>query len=176
MGNWQDESMEVAIEGLRVDDEHAVRIAALRYFDPAGDFAAAVREAIGAPLPEPSGATLAAQFILAWRSPTETLLVCSDTADFAALERRLARAVDGCMVELSSAMWMFRVQGARAGDLLLRLGAATALPGLGEALTGRLAELKVLTICIQAGEFLLLVDRVYAAHLREWIAVTASDF
>jgi hypothetical protein len=58
---------------------------------------------------------------------------------------------------------------------LLRLGAATAIPTLGEARSGRLAELQVLTACVNAGEYLLLVERVYAIHLLEWIGATAAD-
>jgi hypothetical protein len=58
---------------------------------------------------------------------------------------------------------------------LLRLGAATAIPNLGEARSGRLAELQVLTACLVSGEVLLLVERVYANHLLEWIGATAAD-
>jgi hypothetical protein len=59
---------------------------------------------------------------------------------------------------------------------LQRLGAATAIASLGEARSGRLAELHVLTACVQSGEFLLLVERVYANHLIEWIRATVADF
>ena len=50
------------------------------------------------------------------------------------------------------------------------------LPEPGEARTGRLAELTVQTISVQAGEYLLLVERVYANHLFEWMSKTAADF
>jgi hypothetical protein len=58
---------------------------------------------------------------------------------------------------------------------LLRLGATSTIPNLGEARSGRLAELQVLTACLLPGEFLLLVERVYANHLLEWIGATAAD-
>jgi hypothetical protein len=33
----------------------------------------------------------------------------------------------------------------------------------------------VLTACLVSGEVLLLVERVYANHLLEWIGATAAD-
>jgi heterotetrameric sarcosine oxidase gamma subunit len=172
----------VEIDGLSVTIEQGLQIASLRYFDAAGGFAATVRETIGRPLPEPlqvskaDGATSDADIMLAWRSPTETLLLGKDGAAFAQLERRLASAQDGCMVDQTGGIRVLRLQGRRAGDLLLRLGAATAIPGLGEARSGRLAELHVLTACVRAGQYLLLVERVYAKHLLDWIGATAADF
>jgi hypothetical protein len=172
----------VEIDGLSVSDDPGLQVASLRYFDTAGAFAGAVREIIGRPVPEPLHATQVepppnnAHFILAWRSPTETLLLCSDRVAFADLERRLAAAADGCMVEQTGGIRVLRVQGFRTRELFLRLGATTAIPSLGEARSGRLAEVHVLTACVQAREFLLLVERVYAAHLLEWIRATAADF
>ena len=172
----------VEINGLSVSADRDIQIASLRYFDSAGNFAAAVREIVGGALPEPlraievEHATNDAHFILAWRSPTETLLLCEDRAAFAELEQRIAAAVDGCMVDQTGGVCVLRVRGGRAGDLLLRLGAATAVPGPGEARSARLAELHVLTVCVQAGQFLLLVERAYADHLIGWIRATAADF
>jgi hypothetical protein len=79
------------------------------------------------------------------------------------------------MVDQTGGIRVVRVAGSRARDLLLRLGAATALPDLGEARTGRLAELSVLTLCVRPSEYLLLAERVYAHHLLEWIHATAAD-
>jgi heterotetrameric sarcosine oxidase gamma subunit len=172
----------VEADGWSVRVQPGLQIASLRYFDRAGSFAAAVGDAVGRPLPQCLRAiqveepTNAARFLLAWRSPTETLLLCESSAVFAELERRLANVVDGCMVDQTGGLTVVRVEGPRAGDLLLRLGAATAIPGVGEALTGRMAEVQVLTACTRAGEFLLLVERVYAAHLLGWIGTTAADF
>jgi sarcosine oxidase gamma subunit len=172
----------VEIHGLSVRTDRDVPIASLRYFNQSGAFAAAVREAVGRPLPEPlraiqvGNAVQGAYVILAWRSPTETLLLTDDRAAFDELERQLASAADGCMVNQTGGICVLRVQGVKAGDLLLRLGAASAIPNLGEARSGRLAELQVLTACVHAGEYLLLVERVYANHLLEWIRATAADF
>jgi sarcosine oxidase gamma subunit len=98
-----------------------------------------------------------------------------DRAAFDELERQLAAAPDGCMVNQTGGIAILRVRGGKARDLLLRLGAATAIPILGEARSGRLAELQVLTACLAPREFLLLVERVYANHLLEWIGATAAD-
>jgi heterotetrameric sarcosine oxidase gamma subunit len=168
--------------GLSVAVESGWHIASLRYFDRAGSFAGAVREAIGLPLPEPLRAVEAksasgdGRFILAWRSPTETLLLSKSRAAYTELERRLAADLEGCMVAQTGGVSLIRVQGARAGELLHGLAAATAIPDVGAALNGRFAEVHVLAACIQSGEFLLLVERVYARHLLDWMAVTAADF
>jgi heterotetrameric sarcosine oxidase gamma subunit len=172
----------IEVDGLSVNEVRGLQIASLRYFDPAGSFAARVRETVGRSLPEPMRAlqvdrtTEDARVILLWRSPTETMLICSDRAAFAEIARQLAADAHGCMVDQSGGVYVLRVQGPRARDLLMRLGATTAIPGLGEARSGRLAELQVLTACLQTGEFLLLVEQVYANHLREWIEATAADF
>jgi len=181
MDNAQGRPTAIEIDGLSVSTDRDLRIASLRYFHHAGRFAAAVREAVGRSLPEPlrafqvGSAAQGSYAILAWRSPTETLLLSSDRAAFEELERRLAAAPDGCMVNQTGGIDILRVRGEKAGDLLLRLGAATAIPSLGEARSGRLAELRVLTACLAPKEFMLLVERVYANHLLEWIGATAAD-
>jgi sarcosine oxidase gamma subunit len=176
------ESSEVEAAGLSVRVQRQVEVASLRYFDAADRFLAAVRAFLEGPMPAPLRALRAeaasggARFILLWRSPTETLLLSYDPAAFAELDERVASEVDGCMVVQTGSIRVLRVAGPKARDLLLRLGSASALPALGEARTGRLAELQVLTACVQAGEYLLLVERVYANHLLDWIRATVADF
>jgi hypothetical protein len=181
MDNPQSRVSAIEIDGLSVSIDRDVQIASLRYFHPSGRFAAAVREAVGRELPEPlrtfqiGSAGQGSYVILAWRSPTETLLLSNDRAAFEELERQLAAAPDGCMVNQTGGICVLRAQREKAGDLLMRLGAATAIPKLGEARSGRLAELQVLTACVLPKEYLLLVERVYANHLLEWIGATAAD-
>jgi sarcosine oxidase gamma subunit len=181
MDNPQGKPAVIEIGGLSVSADRGIQIASLRYFDRAGRFSAAVREAVGRALPEPlrafqvGSAAQGPYVILAWRSPTETLLLSNDRAAFDELERQLAAAPDGCMVNQTGGIGVLRVQGKKAPDLLLRLGATSTIPNLGEARSGRLAELQVLTACLLPGEFLLLVERVYANHLLEWIGATAAD-
>ena len=182
------ESSEVEAAGLSVRVQRQVEVASLRYFDAADRFLATVREVLEGPMPAPLRALRAqgtlraeaasggARFVLLWRSPTETLLLSYDPAALAELDERVASEVNGCMVVQTGGIRVLRVAGPNARDLLLRLGSASALPALGEARTGRLAELQVLTACVQAGEYLLLVERVYANHLLDWIRATVADF
>ena len=171
----------IEADGMSVKVLRELKIAALRYFDSAGSFAAAARATVG-PLPEPLRALCATtpagseQIILAWRSPTETLLMTNDGSALAGLERRLAGMLDGCMVDQTGGVRVLEVKGPRAEELLLRLGADTAIPGLGEARSSRLAELQVLAACVAAQVFLLCVERVYADHLLGWMSATAADF
>src|SRR6266852_7555924 len=79
---------------LSIRWDHGFSVASLRYFDPAGPFAAEVGEVLGGPIPLPlrahrrllvgtgdfAGASAAgagtagSELVVAWRSPTETLL------------------------------------------------------------------------------------------------------
>lgn len=172
---------DIDMEEFRVNTLRGRRVASLRHFDRGGALAAAVHEWLGTPLP----ATLQnvncrpvaqdAHAILAWRSPTETLLICDQDRAFAALEQRLAAITDGCMVDQTGGISILHLHGRRAVDVLQRLGARTAIPDFGEARAARIAEVHALTLSVRAGEFLICVERPYAAHLVEWMRVTASD-
>jgi sarcosine oxidase gamma subunit len=182
--------------------ERQISVAALRYFEVAA-VAGLVRELTDASLPGPGQAlrcvppaaavpqvsappvgvppvavppVAVPPCILAWRSPTETLVLTPDTAALATLGARLAGATDACLVDQSGGIWVLRLTGARVADVLVRLGATTAIPGLGQARTSRLAELTVTALCVQEQEILLLVDRLYADHLLGWIRETIADF
>jgi sarcosine oxidase gamma subunit len=183
-------------DGLTVRWDHGLGVASLRYFDPAGSFAAKLGEALGGPLPEPlrahrrvlvtagdgagtnaeGAAKAASELVLAWRSPTETLLLTADAGCLAAAGALAAGRSEGCLVDQTGGILTLVVAGARAPDLLLRLGSTDSVPALGEARTSRLAELSVMSLCTRAGEILLLVERVYARHLTGWIRDTVGDF
>jgi sarcosine oxidase gamma subunit len=189
MDNFRDLGVE---DGFSADDlsvrwDHRLAIASLRYFDPAGPFAAEVGEVLGGPQPAPlrahrrllaaEGAGAAgSELVLAWRSPTETLLVTADVGCLAAVDRFAANRSDGCLVDQTGGILTLVVAGARAPDLLTRLGSTDAVPALGEARTSRLAELSVMSLCTRPGEILLLVERVYVRHLSGWIRETIADF
>jgi sarcosine oxidase gamma subunit len=68
-----------------------------------------------------------------------------------------------------------RLRGAKVRDLLLRLGASASVPGVGEARSSRVADLHVLIISLEADDWILMVERVYVAHLLEWIGKTIAD-
>jgi len=93
-GEWR---APIEAAALAVRMEEGMHAATLRYFEPRGAFAAAVREATGAALPQPLEATQSADghLTLAWRSPTETLLLTPSTERLAQLEARLASVPDG---------------------------------------------------------------------------------
>jgi len=163
---------------LTVRMEEGMQAATLRYFEPGGAFAAAVREATGATLPQPLEAVQSAdgQLTLAWRSPTETLALTPSAERLAQLEACLAGAADGCLVNLSGGLEVLRVTGEPLADLLCRLGGTASVPRPGEGRRSRLADVPVLALSVRPGEALLLVDRAYAEHLMGWIRETLLDF
>ena len=173
---------------LSVRWDHGLGVASLRYFEPAGPFATEVGEVLGGPIPLPLRAhrrtfapaadarTAASEVVLAWRSPTETLLLTADPSCFATVGAFAATRPDGCLVDQTGGILTLVVVGDRAPDLLSRLGSVDSIPALGEARTSRLAELSVMSLCAQPGEILLLVERVYVRHLCGWIRETVADF
>ena len=172
------ESIEAA--GVTARMERWGAVASLRYCN-ASAMAPRVHKVLGTALP----ATLAAvrvpnaggvDVILAWRSPTETLLVSSDSAPIVALQAELSDAMDGCVVDQTGGIAVLRLNGERSADVLVRIGSSATVPNQGAALTGRLAELSVLAMRVGKPEIILLVDRVYADHLFGWIRATVEDF
>jgi sarcosine oxidase gamma subunit len=173
----------VAVAGLSVLLERDMRIGSLRYFDAGGPLSASLHEAIGGPLPGPLRAVRygiahsGEEIILAWRSPTETVLMTKDDAAFAAILNRAALdGAAGCLVEQTGGLWAWHVTGARTRDLLERLGSIASVPALGEARTSRMAELPVLALRVREEQVILLVERVYSDHLLGWMSETALDF
>lgn len=178
MGEPSDWMAPIEGAGLAVRVEEGMQVATLRYFEAGGAFAATVREATGAALPRPLEAVESAdgQLTLAWRSPTETLLLTPSAERLAQLEARLASASDGCLVDLSGGFKVLRVMGERVAELLCRLGGTASVPRPGEARRSRLADVPVVALSVRPGETLLLVDRAYAEHLTGWIRETLLDF
>ena len=163
--------------GLTVHRDETLQVATLRYLEAGGAFARAVHEATGVALPQVLRATSArgGELILAWRSPTETLLLAGEAA-LSELEARLAQAADGCLVNLSGGLKVLRVRGEGIADLLCRLGGTGSIPQPGEARRTRMADVPVVAVSLTAGETLLVVDRAYAEHLMGWIRETLLDF
>jgi sarcosine oxidase gamma subunit len=124
------------------------------------------------------GNRVEAMTLLAWRSPTETLVLCpaGSPGVLDAVAAALAGATDACLVDQSGGIWVLRLRGPRVADLLRRLGSTTAVPDLGECRIGRLAEITVASLSVREGEVLLLVERLYADHLLDWIRETIADF
>ncbi len=166
----------LACAGLAVRVEEGAPVATLRYFAREGAFGSAVREAIAPGLPQTVKALTGGGFILAWRSPSETLCVAESEAGLSQLAARLAGAADGCLVDLTGALGLVRLTGERVRDLLCRLGGGASVPAPGEARGSRLAEVPVLALCVEEGETLLLIDRIYLPHVLDWMRETVLDF
>jgi heterotetrameric sarcosine oxidase gamma subunit len=173
------DSARLTTQGLSVELEVGMRVGALRYCDGATIGDAALR-ALGGSLPAPGKVVEAGtETLLAWRSPTETLVLCPEGSSaevLSMLAAALEGVLDACLVDQTGGIWMLRLQGPRVADLLRRLGATTAVPGLGECRIGRLAEITVASLRVREAEVLLLVERLYAEHLLGWIRETVADF
>ncbi len=173
----------LAIEagGITVRLERGVKVGSLRYFDACGGFTAGVADVLGGRIPAPLTAVRrvfgdGSDIVLAWRSPTETLMICPDDRRHAQIERQAAAQTDGCFVDQSGGILLLTVTGTRAAEMLSRLGSNLGVPQIGQAQTARFAELSVTALCIRPGEILLLVERVYIGHLLAWIRETLADF
>ena len=101
--------------GLSISLERALSAASLRYLDPAGEYARAAERVLGVKLPAAleavttSSTAVRAECILAWRSPTETLLLSTQAAGFGQIAAQLIDAADGCTVDQTGALWAVRV-------------------------------------------------------------------
>ncbi|MDE2138334.1 MAG: hypothetical protein KGJ68_12960 [Gammaproteobacteria bacterium] len=162
-------------DSLALETDVPLCVATLRYFDPGGAFAAAVTLAAGVPPPRPLGAAAGRGLVLAWLRPTETLALCDDGARLGELTRQLADVQGGHVVDLRGGLTALRLEGARVGDVLGRLGGFGIVPQPGEARRGRLAEVPVLALSLRAGEVRLVVDRALGPHLIEWTRATLAD-
>jgi hypothetical protein len=171
----------LSADGVRIEVDTQMQIGALRYCEPV-DVEAALHRVTGSAVPEARRGVLCTaepggeSVLLLWRSPSETLVASASAVPLAALAAQLTSATQACLVEQSGGFWLLRISGARCVDLLVRLGATTSVPRLGESLPGRLAELTVLSACVREHEVLLLVERLYADHLLGWIRETIADF
>jgi sarcosine oxidase gamma subunit len=181
MDNHRDADGIIEAAGLAISLERTVSAASLRYLDSAGDYAIAAQQVLGLSLPAAlqavttSSAAGRGECILAWRNPTETLLLSTHAADFAQIMAQLIDAPDGCAVDQTGGLWALRIRGARVGELLMRLGSDRLIPPPGAVRSGRIAEILVLALSVRAGETLLVFDRLHAEHLLGWIGATAGD-
>ena len=172
----------IEVPGLAVERRREFRIGSLRYFDAAGPLDAVLRDVVGGPIPAPLKsarypiALSREEIILAWRSPTETVLLTKSADAFGAVALAAGdHAAAGCFVEQTGGLWAWEVSGDCTNDLLSRLGSLASIPALGEARVSRVAELPVLTLSVREGHVLMLVERVYSDHLTAWIRETAAD-
>jgi sarcosine oxidase gamma subunit len=175
----------IDVSGLSIQPARPVWLASIRFFDPVGEFMSGLAARVGGPMPgplqalrysgDPGGAMPDSQILLASRSPNETLLLCNQAWVLATLEDFAAGRHDGCVVNQTGAYRVWEIAGDRARDFLARLGSAS-LPALGEARMSRVAELTVMTLSVETGRIIVLVERLYSEHLAGWMAETLTDF
>ena len=173
---------DVKIDGLLVRVDRSWQMASLRSFPPHRPFAEEMLAWSGSALPSPLQAVAPqwpaalSTFILAWRSPSEVWALSMDAPSFRTLIERVGEISHGCCVDQTGGFWVFKATGARVADMLARVGAVASVPASGEAHVTRIAEVPVMTLCVNPGEILMIVERVYAEHLLGWIRATAADF
>jgi sarcosine oxidase gamma subunit len=173
----------VAIDAshLHVVLDETIRVGSLRYFGSTSRFAEAMQAALAATLPSTLKAVISSPddseslIALAWRSPTEALLLTDSVARFEQIEAVSETHQDGCFVDQTHGLCVLRAGGEQLLDLLSRLGGNDLFPLLGDSKRGRLAEVPVLTLKVQPKETLLVVERTYVDHLMDWIQETAVD-
>ena len=171
----------IQVAGLRVVLEPRLQVASLRYFDRQGSFAGRVHNITGMRLPDSLCALRSAEertweaIILAWRSPTETLMISAAPTLIETLQGAAATLPDGCIVDQRGGDLVFRASGEAVADLIARLGGHGACPAIGESLRTRLADVAVLAVKVQPEETLLIVERSYGPHLMTSIRVSAAD-
>jgi hypothetical protein len=171
----------VQVAGLHVVLEPRLHVASLRYFDRQGAFARLLHDITGVTLPDCLRALRGTPDLtweattLAWRSPTETLMISAAPTLIETLQGAAATLTDGCLVDQRGGASVFRASGEAVADLFARLGGHGACPAIGESLRARLADVAVLAVKVQPEETLLIAERSYGAHLMAAIRVSAVD-
>src|SRR5882672_6113489 len=105
MADNRDSLSPVAAPGIQVLLDRSMEVLSLRYFDAAGAFSGIVHSLVGMPLPDRLRANTPSSgadgIILAWRGPTEALLLCAAAAVVQQLQDALTPLTDGCMIDLT---------------------------------------------------------------------------
>lgn len=132
--------------------------------------AASATRALGTAWPQCHGEWNGADPWLIWRSPLERLAFASASDRLAPLLRDLrpGASEDGCAVDLSEAIAIWRLEGAGLPTLLSRLTDAAALPAQGHATRLRFADVAVVLVRVSDTDALLLADAALEPYLRHW--------
>ena len=174
----------IAVAGLDAALDADYACASLRYHTSSGAAARSVETLLHHPLPATLAGTRsvsavshgqAVEVTLVWRSPTETLVLSRDRSIFAQIQSSVAGLPDGCLIDQSGGIRTIRLEGCRVPALFARLGNPDAIPATGQARRTRLADVPVMGVNVGSDEYLLLVERVYAPHLMDWLRETAAD-
>jgi sarcosine oxidase subunit gamma len=161
----------------------SARIAALPVYgcldlrlDPRNEAAAsAVASALDAALPGPNTWVTAGSAQVLWQAYDEWLILTADgrqTAFAASLHSALADA-HGAVTDVTDLRAAFRLQGPRARDVLQKGCAVDLHPrvfGPASCVTTALARVRVTLRQVEAEPaYEILVERSYAAYLRDWL-------
>ena len=131
-------------------------------------------------LPGPGEACVRGDYALLWLTPAEWLLECPvDETD--SLRTKLIRQLTTpltAVTDMSDAFACFEVGGARAADILMSGCSldlrADAFPS-GRVARTALADIPVILRKTRESQcFRCFVDRGYARHIRDWLAITTK--
>lgn len=146
----------------------------LRYMGVDAQFVEHVQSALGCSLPETLQARslLAPEAgyrgVLAWRRPTETLLL-AETHETIHRYGGIPATDDGYVLDLTGGFTLFSCEGSQIAQMFARLGGPGTFPSPGEAKPGRLAEVPALALSLQGGQCHILVERHFGPHMDAWI-------
>jgi len=170
-----------SIEGptLQVQLQPQWHAASLRYFERDSAFTAMVSAVTGLSVPNDLGAVCAGGadrlVLLAWRSPTDTLLLTGDAGLLDSLQTAAAALTDGCLVDQRGGLLVMRARGESVAALVARNAGHGAMPAIGESRRTRFADVAMLIVKVQPEETLFVIDRIYAPHVMASIRVSAAD-
>jgi heterotetrameric sarcosine oxidase gamma subunit len=172
-----------AIESPRlvVALEPGLCAASLRYFGADNEFTRWLGDATGLKIPDAlrtshrNGDDARAATVLAWRSPTETILLTRDAGFLESLKGGSQAVAGGCVVDLSGGLLTFRARGDAVAALVATKAGSGAMPSMGEARRTRFADVSVMLVKVQPDELWLVVDRIYAPHLMASIRASVAD-
>lgn len=109
---------------------------------------------------------------LAWRSPTETVVIARDPASLRPLLTVLEPGRDGLAfaLEVSEAMAVVELTGVRLDEWLARLVDASAIPrDPGSASPARFADVSVHLLRLGADRAWLLAERPLLPYVQDWL-------
>ena len=112
---------------------------------------------------------------LAWRSPQETMALGFTAEPLSAVLAALTpgQSDSAMAARLSDALAVFELHGPRIDDWLALLVDASTIPREpGRCSRGRLADVAVMLLRLQADRLWLLVDGPVSTHLENWLALS----
>jgi heterotetrameric sarcosine oxidase gamma subunit len=169
----------LAAPGIAVALDPEMSVMSLRYFEPHGAFAAAVRRCLGLQLPfEPNTIEVADHrllTLLAWRRPGECLLLSRDSAIVEDVATATVGLGDGRAINITGGACVVRIGGPQTGALLSRIGCHDSMPAPRSSRATRVADLPVVLVRTEGLDVHLLLDRVYLEHMMHWLRVSIDE-